>query len=200
MLSVSAGPKLWNMVIVNRIRITGNLTVSLIKMVVAVCEKNEAENNLLGKKKKKILDLLICAAQNSCSWYSCWTSLTTGAGVFFARNVAKSLQGKSNTRETTGLHFLCACTWGSKHRSWSITNTLQTEKTCSITAKRHLVLRLRDLTKWVSKCIFSEQINLRKSDTNTEYSPVRISLKELHYHYKTSGNFFFFTPYWGKCF
>ncbi|KAF1441168.1 DNAI3 protein, partial [Pygoscelis papua] len=30
------------------------------------------------------------------------------------------------------------------------------------------------------------KINLRKSDTNTEYSPVRISLKELHYHYKTS--------------
>lgn len=85
MLSVSAGPKLWNMVIVNRTRITGNLTVSLIKMVVAICEKNEAENNLLGKKKKKILDLLICAAQNSCSWYSCWTSLTTGAGGFFAR-------------------------------------------------------------------------------------------------------------------
>ncbi|NXO55864.1 WDR63 protein, partial [Aramus guarauna] len=30
------------------------------------------------------------------------------------------------------------------------------------------------------------KINLRESDTNTEYSPVRISLKELHYHYKTS--------------
>ncbi|XP_075615941.1 dynein axonemal intermediate chain 3 isoform X3 [Balearica regulorum gibbericeps] len=30
------------------------------------------------------------------------------------------------------------------------------------------------------------KINLCESDTNTEYSPVRISLKELHYHYKTS--------------
>ncbi|NXK18220.1 WDR63 protein, partial [Arenaria interpres] len=30
------------------------------------------------------------------------------------------------------------------------------------------------------------KINLRESDTNTEYSPVRISLRELHYHYKTS--------------
>ncbi|NXJ61218.1 WDR63 protein, partial [Rostratula benghalensis] len=30
------------------------------------------------------------------------------------------------------------------------------------------------------------KINLCESDTNTEYSPVRISLRELHYHYKTS--------------
>ncbi|XP_076196638.1 dynein axonemal intermediate chain 3 isoform X2 [Aptenodytes patagonicus] len=30
------------------------------------------------------------------------------------------------------------------------------------------------------------KINLHKSDTTTEYNPVRISLKELHYHYKTS--------------
>ncbi|NXX58677.1 WDR63 protein, partial [Scopus umbretta] len=29
------------------------------------------------------------------------------------------------------------------------------------------------------------KINLCESDTNTEYGPVRISLKELHYHYKT---------------
>ncbi|KAK4820072.1 hypothetical protein QYF61_019014 [Mycteria americana] len=31
------------------------------------------------------------------------------------------------------------------------------------------------------------KINLCESDTNTEYSPIRISLRELHYHYKTSG-------------
>ncbi|NXG88526.1 WDR63 protein, partial [Stercorarius parasiticus] len=30
------------------------------------------------------------------------------------------------------------------------------------------------------------KINLCESDTNTEYSPIRISLRELHYHYKTS--------------
>ncbi|KAM9283510.1 dynein axonemal intermediate chain 3 isoform 2-T4 [Morus bassanus] len=30
------------------------------------------------------------------------------------------------------------------------------------------------------------KINLNGSDTNTEYGPVRISLRELHYHYKTS--------------
>ncbi|NXT55435.1 WDR63 protein, partial [Pluvianellus socialis] len=30
------------------------------------------------------------------------------------------------------------------------------------------------------------KINLCESDTNTEYGPVRISLRELHYHYKTS--------------
>ncbi|NXN38279.1 WDR63 protein, partial [Rhinoptilus africanus] len=30
------------------------------------------------------------------------------------------------------------------------------------------------------------KINLVESDTNTEYSPVRISLRELHYHYKIS--------------
>ncbi|NWX42563.1 WDR63 protein, partial [Steatornis caripensis] len=30
------------------------------------------------------------------------------------------------------------------------------------------------------------KINLRKSGTNTEYGPIRISLRELHYHYKTS--------------
>lgn len=145
-----------------------------------------------------ILDVLICAAQNSCNWYSCWTSVTTRAG-FFSRNMAKSLQGKDNTRETTGVHFLCACIWGSKYSSWSITNTLQTEKTCFVATESHLVLYLKDLTKWVTKCIFSEQINLCKSDINTEYGPVRISLRELHYHYKTSGNIFI-TPYWGKCF
>uniref|UniRef100_A0A663DY13 Dynein axonemal intermediate chain 3 n=1 Tax=Aquila chrysaetos chrysaetos TaxID=223781 RepID=A0A663DY13_AQUCH len=43
------------------------------------------------------------------------------------------------------------------------------------------------------------KINLCESDINTEYGPVRISLRELHYHYKTSGNIFI-TPYWGKCF
>ncbi|XP_009072670.1 PREDICTED: WD repeat-containing protein 63, partial [Acanthisitta chloris] len=31
------------------------------------------------------------------------------------------------------------------------------------------------------------KIDLRESDTNTGYSPVRISLRELHYHYKTQG-------------
>ncbi|KFQ85654.1 WD repeat-containing protein 63, partial [Phoenicopterus ruber ruber] len=31
------------------------------------------------------------------------------------------------------------------------------------------------------------KINLCESDTNTDYGPVRISLRELHYHYKTSG-------------
>ncbi|NXW26687.1 WDR63 protein, partial [Phaetusa simplex] len=30
------------------------------------------------------------------------------------------------------------------------------------------------------------KINLCESDNNTEYSPVRLSLRELHYHYKTS--------------
>ncbi|NXT39498.1 WDR63 protein, partial [Pelecanoides urinatrix] len=32
------------------------------------------------------------------------------------------------------------------------------------------------------------KINLCESDTNREYGPVRISLRELHYHYKTSVN------------
>ncbi|NXB40792.1 WDR63 protein, partial [Eulacestoma nigropectus] len=31
------------------------------------------------------------------------------------------------------------------------------------------------------------KINLRERDTNTEYGPTRISLRELHYRYKTSG-------------
>ncbi|NXE79223.1 WDR63 protein, partial [Cochlearius cochlearius] len=41
---------------------------------------------------------------------------------------------------------------------------------------KHLDLCWKPLTK----------INLRESDTNREYAPVRISLRELHYHYKTS--------------
>ncbi|NWH54236.1 WDR63 protein, partial [Fregata magnificens] len=41
---------------------------------------------------------------------------------------------------------------------------------------KHLDLCWKPLTK----------INLHESDTNTEYGPVRISLRELHYHYKTS--------------
>ncbi|XP_075012286.1 dynein axonemal intermediate chain 3 isoform X4 [Calonectris borealis] len=41
---------------------------------------------------------------------------------------------------------------------------------------KHLDLCWKPLTK----------INLCESDTNREYSPIRISLRELHYHYKTS--------------
>ncbi|NXU22291.1 WDR63 protein, partial [Thalassarche chlororhynchos] len=41
---------------------------------------------------------------------------------------------------------------------------------------KHLDLCWKPLTK----------INLCESDTNREYGPIRISLRELHYHYKTS--------------
>lgn len=52
--------------------------------------------------------MLICAAQNSCSWHSFQTHTTTGAGLFglFARNKAKFLQEKGNTES---IFFMLVC-------------------------------------------------------------------------------------------